>query len=98
MIVFMFNVDGSYLGSRHEDSNYQLSYGETLVAPDLLINPTFDGAKWIGSTVETETSVIDKQLAAISYQQMTTTQGVTTLQTQNAQMAYQLMTQGGATA
>lgn len=39
-----------------------------------------------------------QQLAAVAYQQMMTTQDVTTLQTQNAQMAYQLMIQGGATA
>lgn len=36
-----------------------------------------------------------KQLAQVIYQQMMTTQDVTTLQTQNAQMAYQLMMQGG---
>ncbi|KRM79465.1 hypothetical protein FC84_GL001645 [Lapidilactobacillus dextrinicus DSM 20335] len=44
-----------------------------------------------------EPSDTDKALAALSYQQMTTTQDVTALQTQNAQMAYQLMMiqQGG---
>lgn len=53
------------------------------------------------SPVETPTepqpSDTDKALAALSYQQMTTTQDITTLQTQNAQMAYQLMMiqQGG---
>lgn len=49
--------------------------------------------------VETPTdpqpSDTDKALAALSYQQMTTTQDVTTLQTQNAQMAYQIMMLGG---
>lgn len=32
-----------------------------------------------------------QQLAQVTYQQMMTTQDITTLQTQNAQMAYQLM-------
>ena len=38
---------------------------------------------------------IDKDVATVTYQQMMTTQDVTTLQTQNAQMAYQLMMLGG---
>lgn len=42
-------------------------------------------------------SQTQQQLAQVVYQQMMTTQDVTTLQTQNAQMAYQLMMiqQGG---
>lgn len=44
-------------------------------------------------------SVMQTQLAALAYQQMTTQQTITDLQKQNAQMAYQLMTtQGGAKA
>lgn len=38
-------------------------------------------------------SQTQQQLAQVIYQQMMTTQDVTTLQTQNAQMAYQLMMQ-----
>lgn len=40
-------------------------------------------------------SEAQQQLAQVTYQQMMTTQDITTLQTQNAQMAYQLMMQGG---
>lgn len=43
-------------------------------------------------------SATETQLAALAYQQMTTQQTITDLQAQNAQMAYNLMTQGGATA
>ena len=49
------------------------------------------------SIPEPQPSEADKQVAQLTYQQMMTTQDVTTLQTQNAQMAYQLMMiqQGG---
>lgn len=43
-------------------------------------------------------SAAETQLAALAYQQMITQKTITDLQTQNAQMAYRLMTQGGATA
>lgn len=40
---------------------------------------------------DSKPSEAQQQLAQVTYQQMMTTQNVTTLQTQNAQMAYQLM-------
>lgn len=43
------------------------------------------------SHLMTGPSQSQQQLAQVTYQQMMTTQDVTTLQTQNAQMAYQLM-------
>lgn len=51
---------------------------------------------------QTEAAVVSnglqQQVAILAYQQMTTQQTITDLQAQNAQMAYQLMTQGGVIA
>ncbi|MDV2911016.1 DUF2977 domain-containing protein [Pediococcus acidilactici] len=41
-------------------------------------------------------SNLEKQVAALSYQQMVDSQTINTLQQQNAQMAYQIMTGGNA--
>ena len=41
-------------------------------------------------------SNFEKQMAALSYQQMIDSQTIETLQSQNAQMAYQIMTGGNA--
>ncbi|MBY4581353.1 DUF2977 domain-containing protein [Pediococcus pentosaceus] len=41
-------------------------------------------------------STIEQQVAALSYQQMVDNQTINTLQQQNAQMAYQIMTGGNA--
>lgn len=85
----------------------------TLVAPEqgLWTPLKFDetNQKWIGTdeadyraahpAPATTATDAQKQLAALTYQQMTTQQTITDLQKQNAQMAYQLMTaQGGAKA
>lgn len=42
-------------------------------------------------------SATETQMAALAYQQMITQKTITNLQTQNAQMAYQLMTAQGGT-
>ncbi|BAP85947.1 hypothetical protein LOOC260_114110 [Paucilactobacillus hokkaidonensis JCM 18461] len=62
----------------------------------IIANPNYTAPK--ESVLATVPSTIETQLAALAYQQMTTQQTITYLQTQNAQMAYKLMTQGGATA
>lgn len=54
---------------------------------EIIVNPNYEKPV----AVDSGPSQNQQQLAAVTYQQMMTTQDVTTLQTQNAQMAYQLM-------
>lgn len=56
---------------------------------EIIVNPNYEEPSIEIPTPEPSES--DKQVAQLTYQQMMTTQDVTTLQTQNAQMAYQLM-------
>lgn len=65
-----------------------------LINGEVVLNDNYSEHKEQPVAVTTDS---DKQLAQVIYQQMMTTQDVTTLQTQNAQMAYQLMMiqQGG---
>ena len=111
-ILYKLNQSGKLINTVTVDDDYKLANNETDIKPiDGLYEPLiFNGATWTGATREewlsnqpepetVEPSNTDKTLAALTYQQMMTTQDVTTMQTQNAKMAYQLMTaQGGATA
>lgn len=54
---------------------------------EIVINPNYQEPV----IADPRPSATQQQLAQVAYQQMMTTQDVTTLQTQNAQMAYQLM-------
>lgn len=56
---------------------------------EIVVNPNYEEPAI--SIPELGPSATQQQLAQVTYQQMMTTQDVTTLQTQNAQMAYQLM-------
>lgn len=109
-ILYKLNQSGKLINTVIVDDDYKLANNETDIKPaDGLYEPLmFDGATWTGVTREewlanqpepepVEPSDTDKALAAVAYQQTMTTQDVTTLQTQNAQMAYQLMMmqQGG---
>ena len=103
---YILNEQAQFVGYDLVDDDYTAKNDlETCVPmPDGLYEPqTFDltTLTWSGATYEewlanqkvepAQPSQTQQQLAQLTYQQMMTTQDVTTLQTQNAQMAYQLM-------
>ena len=110
-IIYKFG--NGEIENRKVDDDYKLAANETLIKPNNNIRYPcgFDGENWFNiigeiqpeydppeDIAEPQPSEADKQLAQLTYQQMMTTQDVTTLQTQNAQMAYQLMMQQGGKA
>lgn len=68
--------------------NFKPSY-YLLQDNEIVINPNYEEP--IFNITDIGPTEAQKQLAQISYHQMITAQDVTDLQTQNAQMAYQLM-------
>lgn len=68
------------------EANFKPSY-YLLQDNEIVVNPNYQKPV----INEPGPSQAQQQLAQVAYQQMMTTQDVTTLQTQNAQMAYQLM-------
>lgn len=56
---------------------------------EIVVNPNYEEPTF--NITDLGPTEAQKQLAQITYHQMMTTQDVTALQTQNAQMAYQLM-------
>lgn len=63
---------------------------------EITVNPNYEEPTI--NIPEIEPSQTKQQLAQIAYQQMMTSKDFTTIQTQNAQMAYQLMMQQGGRA
>lgn len=111
--VYKFDDQGNYLGYDLVSIDYvpKTDKTETCVTlPTGLNEPLtfdFDKQQWSGASLsdyqKTHPSVIvptelETQVAALAFQQVVNQQTITSLQTQNAQMAYQLMTKGGATA
>ena len=100
--VFFMTGSGG-INSKNVVDDYQLKAGELTTAPDVTVGPPYEiiNGKWSGEQIITQTpqaNVLKMQVAALAYQQMITQETITNLQTQNAQMAYQLMTaQGGTT-
>ena len=71
--------------------NYKPSF-YLLQNNEIVENPNYVAPK----PPEIKPSDLEKQVATLSYQQMVDSQTIETLQQQNAQMAYQIMTGGNA--
>lgn len=71
--------------------NYKPSF-YLLQNNEIVENPNYVAPK----PPEIKPSNLEKQVAALSYQQMVDSQTINTLQQQNAQMAYQIMAGGNA--
>jgi len=103
MKTVFFITDSGSLDSKNVVDDYQLKAGELTTAPDVTLGPPYKiiNGQWSGEQTITQApqaNALKIQVAALAYQQMITQKTITDLQTQNAQMAYQLMTaQGGAT-
>lgn len=79
-----------FTGSLPDGFESDFKPGYYLLQDDkIIVNPNFEEPVFANPGP----SQTQQQLAQMAYQQMMTTQDVTTLQTQNAQMAYQLMMQ-----
>jgi len=105
MNKIIYFVDQGLIRQKITTADYQLKDCETKIVPENILEPAkIINGEWVSATAEEHSSLFNlkpsptqQQLAALAYQQMTSQQTITDLQTQNAQMAYQLMTQGGET-
>lgn len=63
--IYVFDKSGNYVSSREVDKDYESSMYETEIEPAGLINPVWNGKKWMGdytTIVPTQEQVMINQL------------------------------------
>ncbi len=97
--IIEYAIVGHISGSVYYDGNLPEDFNENFKPSFYLLkdNEIIENTDYVAPEPPViGPSNLEKQVAALSYQQMVDSQTIETLQQQNAQMAYQIMTGGNA--